>query len=1369
MPAVDEAGDPSNTAPVEAKLVQGEAGSAQLVLTPSMEFLEDPKTEYPTTIDPDIAAAEEAGDTYYFEGQAATDSRGSDYRLRTGYQDGATHRSLVTFGYKDFVGENVTKAELKLHQYSSATCTAKESNAFPTLTDTVASITWANRPTIDDSSRFKGSKSFNHGQGSCPDAWEAMDVTSIVSAWAGGAINSDLAGLKRQGIELRASSESDGSHDKRFCSRNDASSGNCDDPALAPVLSVTYAPELGDQDWYSMTAHQLNAASTLSINNRSGNAYVSATDGGVNARGVGFGITRAYNSQSPATTSMGKGWNLNFGADVWIEKKTTYRYDYHGPDGAHFGSFFRQTADSGDEDNYLDFDSPLGGVGADLDQDFDGSNGDHTNDPAIPDLFTMTMNDSQTEYRFLEQTSTGHAYLSSIVDRSGNEMTFTYDNPNPATGVPKLTGIEDAGGRTYAVTSNGSGYITQISEDGGLNRDWAYAYSGDYLVSYTDPDNKVTNYAYDTGFAPDLLETITNPGPAGERPTTTLDYPAAPGSLNVNQATKVSYVLNGSITYDYTWDYFDDPDESAECDDHDHGDFATNVTDPNAGTTSFCFKHRTEAGGDRKMYVYDGVGNSRTDEFNVDNQTQILTAGSSSTVATYAGSKHDQLMTVTDPSSGTSGERTNIDYDHDPGSGSSSPKGEDWLPASVTDANNDCIRYEYDSLGRLTEANTELRGSGTDRSCADATSGGVDSKFEYNSDGTLAKSADANVGSSTNDAEKTIYTYWATGDTGFVVGSEGLIKSVRKPGGNCATDSNRKLCKSYTYDAGGRVTTVTDGNGIKTTMEYDKLDRTTQVLFNGATTCLPATCNEYTYDAEGNLTSRVEAAGTTSFTYDRMNRQTAINQPGSITFAMAYDGVGNLTGYTQDMPGASQADTVSYGYDKANSVTGITDTSGTIVVTPDDDGRSENIHFPGAGDIEIDLDFKDNGKPESAEVRNTADGTLLEYKYDYTDGSDAEDQLQSRQTLYAGSALNGTINYEYDNGRLAAAADSSSAGRSYDYEHDNIGNVTEETKTSTTTHFGYDLAGQLCWSGATTGTKLGITCPATPSGNTTLTHDAAGNNLNTTADPTSYNNQNQVTNLDGLAMGYLDLGNDRRTTAGPATLVEGPLGISARKIGTDITWYTRMPDGTILNSRTASVTQNYFTEPHNNSVAALYSPSGARTATYIYSPYGDTTVNPGGETGGAGDDNPFRYISGFQDTDGAEDYYKLGARYYDGHGHFTQPDPVAGNATDPRTMTAYNYAAGDPINRFDPSGLYWGEDAVNWAGNKLSAAKKKLSGKCGRALLLGAGGVLGYVGSTVSLFAVPLTGGLSTYITIAAYWGSSAMLVTSAQDISDYC
>jgi RHS repeat-associated protein len=185
----------------------------------------------------------------------------------------------------------------------------------------------------------------------------------------------------------------------------------------------------------------------------------------------------------------------------------------------------------------------------------------------------------------------------------------------------------------------------------------------------------------------------------------------------------------------------------------------------------------------------------------------------------------------------------------------------------------------------------------------------------------------------------------------------------------------------------------------------------------------------------------------------------------------------------------------------------------------------------------------------------------------------------------------------------------------------------------------------------------------------------------------AYNNRNQVTDLDSLSMGYLDLGNDKRTTVGTTTQADGPLGITGCKTGSTVTWNTRMPDGMILDSRkVGGDTQVYFTEPHNQSVTALFSTASVMTASYLYSPYGDTTIHS--EASGAGTDNPFRYISGWQDT-GTNKFYKLGARYYDGHGHFTQPDPLAGSISDPNTMTNYNYAGSDPVNHSDPSGMKW--------------------------------------------------------------------------------
>lgn len=71
--------------------------------------------------------------------------------------------------------------------------------------------------------------------------------------------------------------------------------------------------------------------------------------------------------------------------------------------------------------------------------------------------------------------------------------------------------------------------------------------------------------------------------------------------------------------------------------------------------------------------------------------------------------------------------------------------------------------------------------------------------------------------------------------------------------------------------------------------------------------------------------------------------------------------------------------------------------------------------------------------------------------------------------------------------------------------------------------------------------------------------------------------------------------------------------------------------------------------------------------------------------------NPLRWLGSWQETNTSnnDQIYKLGARYYTTSGAFTQPDAIAGNISDPRTMTAYNYAGSDPVNQSDPSGYYF--------------------------------------------------------------------------------
>ena len=158
--------------------------------------------------------------------------------------------------------------------------------------------------------------------------------------------------------------------------------------------------------------------------------------------------------------------------------------------------------------------------------------------------------------------------------------------------------------------------------------------------------------------------------------------------------------------------------------------------------------------------------------------------------------------------------------------------------------------------------------------------------------------------------------------------------------------------------------------------------------------------------------------------------------------------------------------------------------------------------------------------------------------------------------------------------------------------------------------------------------------------------------------------------------------------------VESSLGVTAQRSGSATTFFLRDPNGTILSSRTGSTRVNYVSEASGH-VVWLVAPDGTQVGGYKYAPYGKTAAY-----GSAAQTNRFRWLGAQQNitSSGTDGHYKLGARYYDLQGHFTQPDPLSGGMSDPRSLTGYNYAGGDPINQLDPSGYsFW--DAVGHATN----------------------------------------------------------------------
>ncbi len=1102
--------------------------------------------------------------------------------------------------------------------------------------------------------------------------------------------------------------------------------------------------EFGSQSWYSTTQHQLGDRSSIQVNNKTGNLAVQASDVNVNGIGVDLGLTRFYNSQStqlstqgalagvtPWATSLGAGWSLSGGPDVWLEKRGD-NYWYHAPGGTVFGPFEPDTSTSDPND----FKKRKGGVDADLTKS--GT------------TLKMAFRHSQTRYDFEPFGTTGDVVQRVSKDRSGNRIQFNYAAGTTPSGRPKLTSITDSSDRSYAVTYTGD-QITKIAETGTGAREWNYGYTAGFMTSYTDPASKVTNYGYAptataTGSKP--LIKIEDPQTASApRVTTTFDYhPAGP---NLDRVQAVHYAKS-SGTDNFAWTYTRrNTDPTCE----NKSDYSSNVLDARAKTTSYCFKDADNAG-KTVTRVYDAMGNAKQTRYTADQGTDAFQAASNSTatgdtgstVAQYGGGDFsDQLASVTEPKTAADVEGGSTKFSY-----GTEATAEKYQPKSSSNSNGECSMFDYNEAGQTTAAYTGL----TAASCTEAAKGSKNGFHrKYNPDGTVSQSWDSNAGQNVGDSnsdneKKTLYTYWDSNDA---PGSKGQLKTIRKPGGSC--DAPRNLCTTYTYDARGRVATVTDGRGKVTTYSYDALDRTIQVLLDGGM-CPLVNCVTYTYDAEGNMTRRADPSGQTAFEYDRLNRQvgqrvfpagSTISDPQTI-LSMSYDGNGNLTGFGQsvfdetavapeptepeDCPrrdcGEGETDPfdpyvgqyVTYAYDNANRLKTVTDASGPIDILTDKDGRVSKTTFPnaqGAPGISVNYDFKKSGKPQSITIKNAADDNLRRITYDYTKSvafpgvaavQMESSQIQERDTTKTpDGTAEGKLDYEYDDDqRLKWAHNANGALPDYDYTYDQIGNITKEQVDSDNNYFGYDRAGQLCWkdSAAHDADQLNTSCQNV-TGATNYNHDAAGNNTNIGSAPRTYNDNSQLTQNGGVNMAYSDLGNPIRTQAGSTAFVNSPLGITARKTGSVITFYTRDSNGQILSAREGGVATNYVSE-YNGSVVALYNNAGGEVGSYRYSPYGRTTA-----TGAAAEANPFRYIGGYQDKDAAgnDGFYKLGARYYDTQGHFTQPDAIAGSIGDPKTLTSYNYSGGDPINSADPSGNSLGSfvsGAVKVGGLALTAA-----------------------------------------------------------------
>ncbi|MER7493959.1 DNRLRE domain-containing protein [Streptomyces pharetrae] len=224
-------GEHTNRARVGMKVVNRGAGEIDLVVTPSAEFLADPDTKFPVTVDPSTSALSSTFDTYVQQGETvdwSTDTELDFGNPGTKNADGTprTARSFITWNTTPLQDALIVDTNLALWNFHSGNtdCTAQKWTVWDTSAPSTASR-WTAQPTwkqeYHSSTQTKGSPECTTAQ---PDGWINADVDTLVQSWASAKVTRGHLGLRAATDDIKAW--------KRVNSANNA--------ANQPKLSVTY-------------------------------------------------------------------------------------------------------------------------------------------------------------------------------------------------------------------------------------------------------------------------------------------------------------------------------------------------------------------------------------------------------------------------------------------------------------------------------------------------------------------------------------------------------------------------------------------------------------------------------------------------------------------------------------------------------------------------------------------------------------------------------------------------------------------------------------------------------------------------------------------------------------------------------------------------------------------------------------------------------------------------------------------------------------------------------------------------------------------------------------------------------------------------
>ncbi|MCB0879747.1 MAG: HYR domain-containing protein [Thermoleophilia bacterium] len=931
------------------------------------------------------------------------------------------------------------------------------------------------------------------------------------------------------------------------------------------------------------------------------------------------------------------------------------------------------------------------------------------------------------------------------IDERGNMTTTTYDavdNPTSETDPLNRTTMfdYDAVGNEVSETDP-AGNVTQTSYDG-VGNEIGTVEPGGFTTStsFTQLDNpriETNQRGYSTTYGYDALgreTSVTN----AENETTRTGYDAA-GRVdwveNAN-AERTSYTLDPAGNIVRT----DNPDGTYNLAEWDDAGLQVSRTDERGLTTDLSHDELGRVTAEQRpdgtvvAYTYDWAGRkiSETDpagnvtswDYDELGRTSSVTYPDGRSIS-YSYDAAGNLVEMTDSTTGA----TTYEYD------AANQR------TAMVNAVGDRTEYVYNSRGLLDHESTDAKTTSYEYDArgnlTTVTSGTSVSTYTHDPNGNVLvhtlpdgstitytyDKVDRKIGEVHSLRGETTWTWDAAshvktettsaGTTTYVYDPNGRVESITYPGnmvvsfaydeaGNILSITDWTGIRTFTHDAGGRVVQFTTMQGKPGSYTYDTAGRVIAMTYVNLKN---QTINQaWVYDNQGRVISMNTGYGTITYEYwDNSSRLKTKTTFDGVVERYSYDSLGRLS--EQSIDGRS---TDTYHYDSESRIVLIEHTDATT-------GETYPLHrytYTAAGQLAswefmrdwYHTDFTYDSKGNLYEMYRTLNAAPT--------GTNTTSQDAGLAQCYQPDGMLSCSSYGNDIAALASAvapptdpttfSGTRAAAARYmvshpmrirHFEHDSQGRVTE----------------RFIWNYTDSYTSTGVNWE----------FDARGNQYDSSTG-------------DHLECNWMDQPDHRGTDTSVVWSHDGKLAAinHPASTGWTSTTYDYAPDGKLLGYLIGTNMQDLAWDGQGLAAVAIntatifpYFNHRGDVITYHNRPgtqypvnYVDYRYTPWGEL-----DNNSQWVSGrnkplFGGRDGAvpldlhvntvdQDYW-MGARTYNAiQGRFRQIDPLPGQ--DGLTDTAYSYAASDPINRVDPTGM-----SSRAAGPIVSFLERDDSGKC---------------------------------------------------------